>query len=407
MSRQNKVFSNMEGLTHEKALELLRTYGENILSERKKTSLVQQFIGQIYNPLIILLLGAAIVSFFIGEGLDAMLIVSIVILNALFGLYQEHKAETSLAALKKMTITKVRVIRDGKEKEIESKHIVPGDVMYVEEGTKVCADGFVLNAINLSLNESVLTGESMPVVKQKKEPVFSGTIVVRGRGHIEVTATGMHTRFGSIAQGLADVKQEQTPLQKKLTSASRVIGGIGLSLAAIVFIFSIVRGETYINSFLLAISLAVAVVPEGLPAVMTITLALGMAEMAKRKSIVRRLSAIEALGSITVIATDKTGTLTTNQMQVRELFIRHLLHTDQNLPDKTTHPFDFLLINGILCSTASLVPIHDHGAWEVLGDPTEGALLYFAQKSGLDIDAVRQSWQIINEEEFDRTTKKL
>ena len=385
----------MKGLTSQKADDFLKQYGLNQISEPSRKHLIVKFIEQFNNFLTYLLIGAAFFSFFLGETIDGTLIISIVVLNAFFGLYQEAKAEESLKALKEMTITKVRVFRDDRQIEIDSKFLVPGDVVYLEEGIKITADGKIIEAINLEINEAALTGESLAVVKKESAEVFYGTIVARGRGLMEVTQTGDQTKFGSIARNLVAIKEGLTPLQKKLASLTRFIGIGGIILSGLVFLISLLEGIGYFPSFLLAISLAVAVVPEGLPAVMTITLAIGMNKMAKKRAIVRKLSAIEALGSITLIATDKTGTLTTNKMQVKEIFT------------ESTKSKKLLILDGILCSTASLVYIHDHGSWDVLGDPTEGALLYLAQKEGVNIDEERKKWQLIDEKPFDSVTKMM
>ncbi|MFZ2206969.1 MAG: cation-translocating P-type ATPase [Microgenomates group bacterium] len=396
----------MQGLTSQQVTELLLKYGQNVLSEGKKKTFIGKFLEQFNNFLTLLLLGAAGLSFIIGEPVDGALIIAIVVLNALFGIYQEAKAEESIAALKKMSVAKVRVLRDDVEQEITSNLLVPGDICIVEEGVKIAADGILLECRNIELNESVLTGESLPVVKQKGEEIFSGTIVSKGRGVMKVTHTGMQTKFGHIAMQLGTIEDTETPLQKKLKELTRTIGIVGIASAVIVFIVSILRGEAYFPTFLLAISLAVAVVPEGLPAVMTITLAIGVNEMSKKKSIVRKLSAIEALGSITLIATDKTGTLTTNKMKVKEVFVDDKTYIDE-LPALENHPFMHLVQNGILCSTASLVYKHDHGANDVLGDPTEGALLFMAKEIGLDIESERKKNTLIEESPFDSVTKRM
>lgn len=396
----------MQGLTSEQVTKLLIEYGQNVLSEGKKKTFLGKFIEQFNNFLTLLLLGAAGLSFTIGEPVDGILIIAIVILNALFGIYQEAKAEESIAALKKMSVAKVRVLRDDIEQEVTSNLLVPGDVCIVEEGVKIAADGILLESRNIELNESVLTGESLPVIKQKGEEIYSGTIVSKGRGVMRVTHTGMQTKFGHIALQLGTIEDTETPLQKKLKELTRAIGIVGIASAAIVFIVSILRGEAYFPTFLLSISLAVAVVPEGLPAVMTITLAIGVNEMSKKKSIVRKLSAIEALGSITLIATDKTGTLTTNKMKVKEVFVDDKTYVEE-LPTLENHPFMHLVQNGILCSTASLVYKHDHGTNDVLGDPTEGALLFMAKEMGIDIDVERKDNSLIEESPFDSVTKRM
>ncbi|MCX6732138.1 MAG: cation-translocating P-type ATPase [Candidatus Roizmanbacteria bacterium] len=396
----------MQGLTSQQAEQYLAEYGQNILSEGKKKTFIEKFIEQFNNFLTLLLLGAAGLSFIIGEPVDGVLIIAIVVLNALFGIYQEAKAEESIAALKKISVAKVRVIRDGAEQEITSNMVVPGDICLIEEGVKIAADGVLLESRNIELNESVLTGESLPVNKQKGDEVFSGTIVSKGRGIIQIVHTGMQTKFGQIAHNLSTIEDTETPLQIKLKQLTRTIGIVGIASAALVFIISIMRGEAYFPTFLLAISLAVAVVPEGLPAVMTITLAIGVNEMSKKKSIVRRLSAIEALGSITLIATDKTGTLTTNKMKVKEVFVDDHIYVEE-MPHMENHPFMHLIQNGILCSTASLVYKHNHGSYDVLGDPTEGALLFIAKELGLVIEDVRKKYPIIEELAFDSVTKRM
>ena len=404
----------MKGLSSVQVSQSLNKYGLNIITEQKKKSFLIKFFEQFNNFLTILLIGAAVLSFLLGESLDGGLIIGIVILNGLFGLYQEAKAEESLAMLNKMTVTKVRVIRDEKEIEIDSKYLVPGDLVYLEEGIKVPADGIVTKSINLEINESALTGESFPVVKAEKEDVFSGTIVAKGRGYITITKIGDKTKFGQIAHNLSTIVDGTTPLQKKLADLTKFIGIGGIVLSVIVFLISLFEGTGYFPAFLLSVSLAVAVVPEGLPAVMTITLAIGMKKMAGKKAILRKLSAIEALGSITLIATDKTGTLTTNKMQVKEIYVdNNIINVGADLISASSKgrlqesPLQLLILNGILCSTASLVYVHDHGSWDVLGDPTEGALLYMAQNKGLNIEEVRKEWKLIDEKPFDSVTKMM
>jgi len=397
----------VKGLTTHQATQQLKQYGRNVISEQKKQPLIFKLLSQFNNLLILLLIGAAALSFVISEPLDGGLILIIVILNALFGFYQELKAEQSIAALKKMTVTKVRVVRDGQEIEIDSQLLVPGDYVYIEEGNKVPADCRVVESLNMEINEAALTGESLPIEKTKSDLVFSGTIVSKGHGHLEIIKTGMNTKFGEIAKNLSIIDDSKTPLQKKLEDLTRLIGIIGIIISALVFLLSLLRGDGYFPGFLLAVSLAVAVVPEGLPAVMTITLAIGVKEMAKKKSIMRKLSAIEALGSVSLIATDKTGTLTTNKMKVKEVFVDNKIFEHTKLPLLSDRPFSLLVLDGILCSTASLVYIHDHGRTDVLGDPTEGALLYLSQEAGLILEMVRKEWKLIEEKPFDSVSKTM
>ncbi|MDO8610747.1 MAG: cation-translocating P-type ATPase [bacterium] len=397
----------MKGLTSSQVDQLLKQHGQNILLEQKKKNIFIKFFEQFNNFLTILLMIAAIFSFFIGESVDGILIITIVVLNAFFGLYQEAKAEESIKALKKMSVTKIRVIRDGKEQEIESMYLVPGDIFFIEEGTKIPADGVISQSMNLEINESVLTGESMPITKNIKDEIYSGTIVSKGRGLVKVVYTGMNTKFGSIAAHLSSIDDTETPLQIKLRGLTRIIGIVGIILAIIVFVLSYFEGSGYFPAFLLAISLAVAVVPEGLPAVMTITLAIGVNKMAGKKAIIRKLSAIEALGSITLIATDKTGTLTTNKMKVKEVYVDGKVHANDLLSKTQNKAHELLVLNGVLCSTASLVYIHERKQYDVLGDPTEGALLYLAQELDLTPEIIKNEWNLIDEKPFDSITKMM
>lgn len=384
-----------KGLSIKEAEESLKQFGPNEIVDGKKKNILQLFFGQFANFLTILLLVAALISFLVGEYVDGFLIVAIVVLNAFFGLYQEYKAGEAVAALKKITVTKVRVVRDGRELEIDSRYLVPGDLVRIEEGTKITADGKLIEGTNISLNESVLTGESLPVGKKNDEELFSGTIVTTGRGSFKVTLTGMKTKFGQIAGALSTIEDDQTPLEKKLKGLSKIIGIIGIISSIIVYVMSIVQGAGYFGSFLLAISLAVAVVPEGLPAIMTITLSIGVADMSKKKTIIRKLSAIETLGSVTLIATDKTGTLTSNIMKVKEIFT-----------NGTESAKKAIVLNGVVCSTASLVS-SPQGEFDVLGDPTEGALLYLARDEGLSVESVRREWKAVHEKLFNSEDKRM
>ena len=407
---QSQLFS--KGLLSQKAVDLLKQYGYNEISDVKQFTLIKSIIGQFDNVLILLLIAAGGVSFFVGERLDSLFIFLIVILNAFFGLYQEFKAEKALSYLKKLTVTTIRVIRDGKEQQIDSRYLVPGDLIYIEEGAKIPADCQVVETRNLEVNEAALTGESLPVVKnshdQKSNQLFMGTVVAKGRGYAQVLKTGNQTKFGTIAKTLSTIKEIKTPLQKKLDGFTKQIGVIGIVASSVVFILSFIQEKSLIESFIFAVSLAVAAVPEGLPAVMTITLAIGVERMAKKKAIVRKLNAIEALGSITVIATDKTGTLTANQMRVKKIFVENNVYEITNPPLLTNHPFSKIVLNGILCSTAALVTQVDHGDdFDIIGDATEGALLLMAHKVGINPETVRKQWNITNELPFDPVTKRM
>ncbi len=401
-----------KGLSSHKVQALFKQYGYNEISEVKQFTLIKSIIGQFDNVLILLLIAAGGVSFFVGERLDSLFIFLIVILNAFFGLYQEFKAEKALSFLKKLTVTTIRVIRDGKEQQIDSRYLVPGDLVYIEEGAKIPADCQIVESRNLEINEASLTGESLPVIKNSHDPnsnqLFMGTVVAKGRGYAQVLKTGNQTKFGTIAKTLTTIKETKTPLQKKLDVFTKQIGIIGITASLVVFIFSFIQDKSLIESFIFAVSLAVAAVPEGLPAVMTITLAIGVERMAKKKAIVRKLNAIEALGSITVIATDKTGTLTANQMRVKKIFIEDNVYEITQPPLLTNQPFSKIVLNGILCSTATLVTKIDHGKdFDIIGDATEGALLLMAHKVGMIPETVREKWKIIDELPFNPVTKRM
>ncbi len=399
-------------LTSHQVNKLLTKYGKNEIKEEKRFTLLKSFLSQFNNFLILLLLAAAGVSFFIGELLDAIFILAIVILNAFFGLYQEYQAEKSLSSLKKMTITKVRAIRDKKEVEIDSRELVPGDIVYFEEGARIPADCQLLQTTHFEVNEAALTGESLPVVKnevdEENNKIFAGTTVAKGRAYAKVIATGDQTRFGQIAKSLKEIKEVKTPLQKKLETFTKQIGILGITASIVVFILSFVKEKNTLESFILAVSLAVAAVPEGLPAVMTIILSIGVERMAKRKTIVKKLNAIETMGSLTLIATDKTGTLTTNEMRVQKIWVDEKLYDVKNPPHSSNHPFQKMILASNLCSTASLVKKVDHGKeFDVVGDTTEGALLLLTNDLGISYENDRQQWKLIDEIPFNAQTKRM
>lgn len=395
------------GLSSREAKKRIEHYGKNVITEGSKRTIIQIFFEQFQNFLILLLLVATVFAFILGEVVDGSLILTIVILNALFGVYQERKAENAIEALKDMTKSKVRVVRDNIEIEIDSEDLVPGDLIYIEEGIKVPADGLVLESVNAEINEAGLTGESLPVAKHAHDEVYSGTIVSKGRAKVQIKSTGMKTKFGQIAASLSSIDKSKTLLEQKLEQFTKLIGIFGVVGCFVVIFLSYAQGDGLFLSILFGISLAVAVVPEGLPAVMTVTLAIGVRSMADKKAILRKLAAIEALGSITIIATDKTGTLTQNSMQVKELWINDELKHASKLGN--IGPYTRLLIdNGILCSTASLTPMHDGGnTWQTLGDPTEGALLMLGEVSGIHYEKVRNKSEVLFEQPFNSKTKRM
>jgi len=397
---------NTTGLSSDEAQNLLTQHGSNEIVAQSRQTPLAIFVSQFKSLLIILLMTAAAASLFLGDLIDGIFILLIVVLNGILGFVQEYKAEKAITALKKMTIATVRVIRDGVEQKIDSKLLVPGDVIILEEGDKIPADCTLIESIHLEANEASLTGESLPVEKdhndENENHVYLGTIVAKGRGKAIVIATGMQTRFGKIATSLSEIRKEETPLQKKLDILGKQLGFLALFASGIVFVIGIIAKNPLIEMILTSISLAVAAVPEGLPAVITITLAIGMQRMARKKAILRSLSAIESLGSATVIATDKTGTLTRNEMRVATIWIDNisLPYNDQSLT--ASQPlFEKLLTAGVLCNNARL------GESGILGDTTEGALILLANDKGIDINVMKQRGELVEEFAFDPIIKLM
>ena len=388
---------NFQGLSGSEASELLKKYGLNQLPSKRSLSILKLFASQFKNVMSLILLVAVVLSFLVGDKLDAGLIFVILSLNILLGFWQEFKASKELEALRKMEVSTSRVIRDGKETEISSYEIVPGDIVILEAGDKIPADGIIIESYDFAVNQSSLTGESLPVIKSKEDEdneVYFGTTVSAGRGKIKVTATGVKTKFGHIALTLAEVEEEPTPLEVSLDSLAKRLAVIAISIAVFVFILRLFQGYEILEVFFGSIALMIAAVPEGLPAVVTVLLALGVRRMYQKKTLVRRMSAIESLGATSVICTDKTGTLTKNEMQVKEVIMRG---TD---PKR-------ILLAATLCNSASLVLKEDHGTYDVLGDTTEGALLFWAKKKGVDIDSLKSSGKIIEEIPFDLKRKMM
>lgn len=387
----------ISGLSFYQAQEALKKYGLNHLPQKDGVSALKIFLRQIQNPFSILLFGAVVLSALVGDFLDVFLIAAILLLNIILGFWQEYKASKELEALKKFEVLFVRVLRDGKQVRVLSADIVPGDVVILESGDKVPADGRILESYLLQVNESVLTGESLPVVKSVKQDenfVFFGTAIVSGRAKILITQTGIKTKFGTIAQDLTQIEDEQTPLEKALASLSRWIGIGAISISAAIFILRMLQGFEVTQVLLGSIALMVAIVPEGLPAVLTLVLALGVRKMYQKKALVRKMIAVESLGAATVIVTDKTGTLTKNEMRVKEV-------NAEGQRDEE------LLKCAVFCNSASLVLKEDGGSFDILGDSTEGALLLWAKDKGLDIDLMRAEGKLVEEIPFDLQTRKM
>ena len=413
--------TSSKGLSQQEAEKRLEKYGFNEIKEEKKISLFQIFFNQFKSPLIIILLAAIILTLMIGEYTDSILISIIVLVNALLGFAQEYKAEKSIEALKKLTSLKATVIRDGNEKRILAKELVPGDIIRLEEGKKIPADARLLETISLETHESALTGESTPVAKEtntlkKKKSVaeqsnmiFSGTTITKGRGKAVVVRTGMKTEIGRIAGMMQSEKKEQTPLQLTLAKFGKLLGVAVIVICIIVFLTGLLRGNNAIEMFESAIALAVAAIPEGLPAVVTITLALGVTRLVRKNALIRKLHSVETLGCTNVICTDKTGTLTRDEMTVKELFVNNKLIevTGQGYSrkgiflDSKPNDYELLLRVSSLCNNATIT--HK----EIFGDPTETALLVCAAKANIFREKLEQDFPRIHEIPFDSERKMM
>lgn len=383
------------GLTTEQTNILLKKYGLNKLPEKGATPFVSLLVNQLKNMLSILLFIAAVLSFAIGDSLDGSLILLILLLNALLGFWQEFKVNKELDALRKLQSLSVRVIRDNQEIEIDATQIVPGDLIILEAGSKVPADCQVVEAKDLFVNEASLTGESMPVVKttdQDDNQIYLGTEVVVGRCKAIVLKTGVNTKFGSIASTLSEIKPEKTVFEKSLDSIAQKILIAAILLSILLFVIRFNQGFNFNENFFTSLALMVAAVPEGLPAVITLTLALGVRRMYKQKALVRRLGSIQDLGAVSVICTDKTGTITRNEMRVL----------------KTDHIGDVnnLVMTAILCNGAALV-LKEDGQFDVLGDTTEGALLIWANQQGFNPETVRSGGKLLDEIPFSLDTRLM
>lgn len=402
--------SDSRGLTTEQATTRLQQYGPNRLPVGKARSLWQRFLGQCRNVLIYVLLVSALIVFLLGHLVDASVILAVVVINALIGVIQEGKAEDAISALSRMLSANALTLRDGIKTQMAAEQLVPGDIIFLQAGDKVPADIRLMHSKNLQLQEAALTGESMPVDKNTKPlavttaladrscMLYSGTLVTMGQGSGVVVATGRDTELGRISSLLAQVSKLTTPLLKQMAAFSRQLSLLILLIAILTLLVGILVHQFSVTSmFIAAVSVAVAAIPEGLPAIMSITLAIGVQKMAARQAIIRHLPAVETLGSVTVICTDKTGTLTRNEMTVTELVtadnafqvsgsgydphgIISLGHSDIEL-DRYP-PLQTLIRAGLLCNDARLL-LQDQ-QWQCQGDPTEGALLSLAAKAGLN-----------------------
>lgn len=414
------------GLTSKQALKRLETYGPNQLEEAEQKSAFFIFLSQFKDFMVIILLFATLISGLLGEFVDAIAIILIVLLNGVLGFIQERKAEKSLQALKQLTAPKSIVLRDGKWIEIFTAELVVGDIVKIESGNRIGADIRLIEAQSLYVDESALTGESVPVHKTKESimqadamiadqenMLFKGTLAVKGSGIGIVVATGMQTEMGKIAHLLQTTPTVMTPLQQKLEQLGKILIAIAIGLTALVVIAGVLHGHDVYTMFLAGVSLAVAAIPEGLPAIVTVSLALGVQKMIKRNAIVRKLPAVETLGCATVICSDKTGTLTQNKMTVTHLWTFDSRITVDGIgyvpvgkfSKKPTPDVKRLLTYGLLCSNAQIVK--EKKEYQLIGDPTEGAIVACAMKAGLDQTIRDTEFRIVKEFPFDSKRKMM
>ncbi len=412
----SQVFEKLEtgenGLSNEQAVERAKTHGANQLATAKKKNIFVKFLEQFKDVMILVLLAAAVVSAVIAivnnemaELLDSGVILFIVIVNAIIGVVQENKAENALEALKNMNKPYCKVIRNGKTDNIPTEQLVPGDIVLLEAGDIIPADLRLISSASLKIDESALTGESVPVEKEfnvvldantplgdRKNMAFSGGSVAYGRGAGIVTEIGMNTEVGKIAKMLSSTKAENTPLQKQLAKTAKILSVVVLAIAVVIFAFSLINQTPIVDAFMQAVAIAVAAIPEGLPAVVTIVLAVGVQKMSKRNAIVKNLPAVETLGCCEVICSDKTGTLTLNQMTVKEVFV-----FDGNAKADR----ELMVKSMVLCNDSK------KSENVYLGDPTETALVYYAESLGNDVLSIQETWKRVDEIPFDSVRKLM
>jgi Ca2+-transporting ATPase len=423
--------SSPNGLTNAEASKRLLEIGLNEIKAAKRISAWEILLEQFKNVLVLILLGAAAISLFLDHGVEAIVIAVIVLFSVILGFIQEYRAERAIEALRRMAAPTASVLRDGIEGKIPARDLVPGDVILLHTGDRIPADARLLEAVNLQLEEAALTGESVPVEKHlqllsgedlpvgdRKNMVYAGTAVTYGRGKSLVVATGMQTEFGKIAQLLQTVETGKTPLQQNLDKVGTVLARVAFVVVAIIVAQGLLRGQPFIEMLIFGIALAVAVVPEALPAVVTISLAIGVQKMVKRNALIRRLPAVETLGSTSVICSDKTGTLTKDEMTVRKIYTAGGLFkvsgagyepsgmfSRNGSSEQPTPDLKALLTAAALASDAQLVQEGD--TWIIKGDPTEGALVVAAAKAGLYKPQLDAEYPRMNEIPFTSETKRM
>lgn len=403
---RRKLKSNFErGLKKEEAEARLEEFGKNILSQKKKENILIKFIKQFNDFMIIILIIAAVISGVMakidgtGDYIESIIIIAIVVFNAIMGLVQESKAEKSLEALKKMSAPVAKVIRDGEMQNIDGEDVVPGDIVELEAGNYVPADCRLIESFNLKIDESSLTGETVPVLKDESAKLnqdanvgdivnmaWGSTMITNGHAKAIVTKTGMETRVGSIAKAIIEDEAPQTPIQRKLEDVGKSLGTVCLSICAAIFLIGIFKHISVKEMFMTSIGLAVAAIPEGLPAIVTIMLSIGVTKMARKNAIIRKLAAVETLGSSSVICSDKTGTLTQNKMQVTETF----------------GDTEFVLELGTMCTDCTVT-----NGGEYTGDPTEIAIVRAGAEYGINKESLYRDMRRIAEIPFDSERKLM
>jgi Ca2+-transporting ATPase len=434
----NEVLSTLKsdknyGLSETEADRRLAEHGPNELEAARRSSPWGMLGEQFKNILIIILIIAIVLSALLGHTVEAIAITVIMLFAVLLGFVQEYRAERAIEALKKMAAPTATVIRDGEEEDIPARDLVPGDIILIRAGDRISADSRLIEAINLQIEEAPLTGESVPVEKQtaaleggelaigdRKNMAYAGTIVTYGRGRGVVVATGMQTEFGKIAKLLQSVETGKTPLQQNLDKVGHLLARAAIVVVLLIVALGYFRGQPFLEMLIFGIALAVAVVPEALPAVVTISLAIGVQRMVKRNALIRRLPAVETLGCTSVICSDKTGTLTKDEMTVRKIFVAGKMlevsgsgyepHGQFSSDGSLTQPFPqlaTLLRAGVLASDAHLVREGDHGHWHIKGDPTEGALVVAAAKANLHRPELDSQFPRVNEIPFTSETKRM
>ncbi len=402
-----------KGLTEAEANERLKDYGKNILTGSKKQSAVKIFFDQFKDIMVLILLGATIISAAMGEIYDAVTIIIIVLLDAILGFIQEYRTEKTMEALEKLTSPTARVIRNGVKRSIDASLLVPDDVIVIEAGDRIPCDGSVISENSLWCDEAILTGES-EAVRKKSGSVYMGTSVTRGNATVKCTQTGMNTKMGQMSALIDEAGKDETPLQKKLSSLGKSLCIICLSVCFVVALAGIIRGEPVFDMLMTGITIAIAAIPEGLPATVTIALALAVRRMLKKNALVHKLHSVETLGCTTVICTDKTGTLTENKMTVTRLYAGGCEYavsgsgqsiTGAVSPHKKSEALSELMICGALCNNASIAI--ENSECRSDGDPTEAALLIACEKAGMSVSRIRETYRRISEIPFESETKQM